>query len=86
MNAKLVLKTLFLILVLILLVMIGMNNRGTISFSLPLVFKKSVTQPAALMYIGFFGIGLLSGVILASGGGGKKGTSGKSSSSQKSGH
>jgi len=61
----------------------GMNNRGTVAFSLPPLLTKSVTQPAALMYIGFFAIGLLSGVILASGTGGKKSAPSKSSSSPK---
>ncbi|KAB2660643.1 MAG: hypothetical protein DVB32_04740 [Verrucomicrobia bacterium] len=83
MNAKLIFKTLFLIVVLLLLVMMGMNNRGTVAFSLPPLLTKSVTQPAALMYIGFFAIGLLSGVILASGTGGKKSAASKSSSSPK---
>ncbi len=83
MNAKLIFKTLFLILVLLLLVMIGMNNRSTVAFSLPPLLSKSVTQPAALMYIGFFAVGLLSGVILASGTGGKKSGGNKSSSSPK---
>jgi asparagine synthase (glutamine-hydrolysing) len=39
MNAKLLFKTIFLIIMLLLLVMIGLNNRGPVSFSLPPGFK-----------------------------------------------
>lgn len=74
MNAKLLFKTVFLIVMLLFLVLMGMNNRGTVSFSLPPILPKDVSQPAALMYFGFFAIGFLSGTVLtAGGGGGKKG-------------
>ena len=75
MNAKLFFKTLFLIVVLLLLVLMGMNNRGNVSFALPPLLEKSLSQPAAIMYFSFFAVGLLAGGLLMSGkrggGGGK---------------
>ena len=78
MNAKLFFKTIFLIILLLFLVLMGMNNRTTVTFSLPPVLPQDVKQPAALMYFGFFAVGLLSGAILTAGSGGKKAGGGKS--------
>ncbi len=72
MNAKLLLKTMFLMLVLLLLVVMGMNNRAIVPFSLPPLVKSPLKQPAAIMYFGFFAVGVLSGTVLTAGGGGKK--------------
>ncbi len=77
MNAKLLLKTIFLIIVALLLVLMGMHNKGQVSLSLPPLLRSSFEQPAAIMYVGFFGLGFLSGAILTAGG--KKG-GGKSKS------
>ena len=49
MNAKVLLKSLFVVLVLLLLVLMGMNNRELVDFSLPPLIPKRVRQPAALM-------------------------------------
>ena len=76
MNAKLMFKTLFLILVLLLIVLMGMNNRSPVNLFLPPIFKDAVTQPAAIMYIGFFAVGLLTGTVMTAGG--KRGGGGKS--------
>ena len=76
MNAKLILKTIFLILVLLLLVLMGMHNQKSISFTLPPLMKDTISQPAALMYFGFFAVGFLTGTVLTAGG--KRGGSGKS--------
>jgi uncharacterized integral membrane protein len=76
MNAKMLFKTLFLIVVALLLVLMGMSNRHTISLSLPPLLPRAVEQPAAIMYVGFFGLGFLSGAILAAGG--RKGGKAKS--------
>ena len=70
MNIKLLLRTIFLVLVLLLLVIMGMNNRQTVSLSLPPILPKGQNLPAAIMYFGFFGVGVLSGTMLS---GGKKG-------------
>jgi hypothetical protein len=80
MNAKLLLKTIFLIVVLLLLVLMGMHNRGYINFSLPPLLTNTVSQPAAIMYFGFFAVGVLTGTVLTAGGGGRKSGGGKSKS------
>jgi uncharacterized integral membrane protein len=79
MNAKLLLKTVFMIVVLLLLVLMGMNNQQKIDFALPPLVKKDIRQPAAIMYFGFFAVGILTGTVLTAGGG-KKGGGGKSKS------
>jgi len=71
MNSKLLLKTLFMIAILALLVLMGMNNRQTVSLSLPPLIPKTQELPAALMYFGFFAVGVLTGTVLTAGG--KKG-------------
>ncbi|WCJ58683.1 hypothetical protein NXS98_13285 [Fontisphaera persica] len=68
MNTKLLLKTLFLIVVLLLLVLMGMENRQTVEFHMPLILPNKVKQPAAIMYYVFFAIGVLTGTILTAGG------------------
>lgn len=75
MNTKLLLKTIFLIVVALLLVLMGMNNKGKVSLYLPPLISRSFEQPAAIMYVSFFGVGFLSGAILTAGGkkGGSKG-------------
>lgn len=69
MNAKLLFKTLFLIVVLLFLVLMGMNNRSSVDFSLPPVLPKTITLPAAQMYFAFFAVGVITGTILTAGGG-----------------
>ena len=69
MNAKLLCKTIFLIAVLLLLVLMGMNNLGSVKFALAPILPKPLTQPAAIMYFAFFAIGVLTGTILTAGGG-----------------
>jgi uncharacterized integral membrane protein len=68
MNAKLLFKTIFLIIVLLLLVLMGMHNREFINFSLPPLLKTTISQPAAIMYFAFFAVGVLTGTILTAGG------------------
>ena len=74
MNAKLIFKTLFVLLVLFLLVMIGNHNRSQVNFSLPPVVR-SLKQPAAYMYFGFFAVGFLTATVVWMGGGKKGGGS-----------
>jgi uncharacterized integral membrane protein len=84
MNAKLLFKTIFLIVVLLLLVLMGMNNPTSVTFKLPPVLPRhGVTQPAALMYFAFFAVGVLSGTVLTAGGGKGSGGAGKASKSAK---
>lgn len=82
MNAKVLLKSVFLVLILLLLVLMGMNNRALIPFALPPLVNRAVQQPAALMYFAFFAIGFLTGTIVWAGGG-KKGSSSRSSGDRK---
>ena len=77
MNAKLLFKTIFLMIVLLLLVLMGMHNRKPISFTLPPLMNDVISQPAAIMYFGFFAVGVLTGTVLTAGGG-KRGGGGKS--------
>ena len=51
----------------LLLVLIGLNNSAPVDFKLPLVLTSAVQQPAALMYFGFFAVGLLTGAVLSLG-------------------
>jgi uncharacterized integral membrane protein len=80
MNIKLLLKTIFLVLILLLLVIMGMNNRQPVSLSLPPLLSKVQKMPAAMMYFAFFAVGVLSGTLLTAG---KKGESGGKSKTQK---
>jgi uncharacterized integral membrane protein len=80
MNFKLLLRTIFLVLMLLLLVIMGVNNRETVSLSLPPIMPKALKLSAAIMYFGFFAVGVLSGTLLT---GGKKGGSSAKSKPQK---
>jgi hypothetical protein len=82
MNAKVLLKSLFVVLVLLLLVLMGMYNRGSVDFLLPPLISRAIRSPAALMYFAFFAIGFLTGTIVWAGSG-KKGGSGARSSSER---
>jgi uncharacterized integral membrane protein len=75
MNAKLLLKTIFMIGVLLLLVIMGMNNRQSVELNLPPILPKKQVQAAAIMYFGFFGVGVLTGTVLTAGGGKRGGKS-----------
>jgi uncharacterized integral membrane protein len=72
MNAKLVLKTVFLIVIALLLIIMGMHNTQKVELNMPELHIRSQKLPAAFMYIGFFAVGLLTGTILTAG---KKGGS-----------
>lgn len=82
MNAKVLLKSLFFVLVLLLLVLMGMNNRGMVDFALPPLIPRRIQQPAALMYFAFFAVGFLTGTLVWAGGG-RKGGSGRGAGSEK---
>ena len=77
MNTKLLLKTVFLIAVLLLLVLMGMSNTQPVELRMALLLPRAQRQPAALMYFGFFALGVLSGTVLTAGSKGGK-SSGKS--------
>ena len=75
MNLKVLLKTVFVVAILLLLVIMGMNNRQSVDLSLPPILSKSLKLPAAIMYFAFFAVGVLSGTVLTAG---KKASGGKS--------
>ncbi len=68
MNTKLLLKTSFVIAVLLLLVIMGMNNKQMVDLSMRPLWSKVETLPAAIMYFAFFAVGVLSGTVLTAGG------------------
>ena len=80
MSIKLLLRTIFLVLILLLLVIMGMNNRQTVGLSLPPILPKMQKMPAAIMYFAFFAVGVVSGTMLT---GGKKGGACSKSKPQK---
>jgi uncharacterized integral membrane protein len=71
--ARLICKTVFIIALLLLLVIMGMNNRQDVELRMKPLLSEVQKQPAAIMYFGFFAVGLLSGAVLMAGkrGGGK---------------
>jgi len=71
MNPKLLFKTIFMIAILLLLVIMGMNNRQPVELAMPPLIPKTQSQPAALMYFAFFGVGVLTGTVLTAGRGKK---------------
>jgi hypothetical protein len=69
MNPKLLLKTIFVIAILSLLVIMGMNNRQNVDLLMPPLLNKAQKAPAALMYFGFFAVVVLTGTIMIAGSG-----------------
>jgi uncharacterized membrane protein YciS (DUF1049 family) len=76
---KLFLKTIFVLAVIALLVLMGLNNRSSVTFALPPVLPKSISQPAALMYFAFFAVGFITATVMRGGGGGKSSANGGAS-------
>lgn len=75
MNPKLLLKTIFVIAILSLLVLMGMHNQSNVDLVMPPLLQKKLTAPAALMYFGFFAVGVLTGTIMIAGSGKGRGKS-----------
>jgi hypothetical protein len=65
MNLIQVFKTLFFMVVLMFLVLMGLHNRRTVNFALPPVLQDELRQPAAIMYFGFFSVGVVTGTVAA---------------------
>jgi uncharacterized membrane protein YciS (DUF1049 family) len=83
MNAKLLFKTVFLLVILLLLVLMGMNNRAQVDFTLPPLLRKTVHLQSALMYFAFFAVGVITGTVLTAGTGKKGSGPSKPSRSEK---
>jgi hypothetical protein len=62
-----VVKTVFFMGVLLFLVLMGLDNRGMVNFQLSPVLRQEIRQPAALMYFGFFAVGVITGTLAAVG-------------------
>ena len=67
MKAMMVVKIIVVSVIFLLLVLMGLHNRATVDFNLPPILTSGVEQPAALMYFGFFAVGLITGAILCAG-------------------
>jgi len=74
MNAMMFLKMLFVTAIFLILVLLGLNNRTPVDFNLSPILTEVVNQPAALMYFGFFAVGLLTGAVLSMGNTSRKNT------------
>jgi uncharacterized integral membrane protein len=82
MNFKLIFKALFIVAVLSLLVIMGLNNKDDVTLSMPNILPHRQSLPAALMYFAFFGVGFVVGAVLMAGGGKKGGGASKSNKAQ----
>ena len=67
MNLMLLMKTGFVMAIFLILVLMGVHNRGLVDFNLPPLVSSVVQQPAALMYFGFFALGVVTGTVLTFG-------------------
>jgi uncharacterized integral membrane protein len=76
MSFKAVLRAIAFLVLLFVVLYVGMENTGRISFAFPLVLQDKVSAPAALIFFGMFAVGVLAGTLLHGSGGDKK-TGGK---------
>jgi uncharacterized membrane protein YciS (DUF1049 family) len=76
MNAKMLLRTFVFLILLFVILYIGMENPQRIDFRFPMLLEKRLTQPAAVLYFAMFAIGVVAGMMLHSGGGGRKSEAG----------
>jgi hypothetical protein len=77
MGFKLLLRIIIFLAMLFVLLYVVINNTESIHFSFPVMVANGVDAKAAYIYFGLFGIGVLAGAMLNSGGG-KKSSSSKS--------
>lgn len=68
MKLMLLIKTGFVMGIFLLLVLMGVYNRGQVDFTCPPLIANTVQQPAALMYFAFFAVGVITGTIITFGG------------------
>ena len=66
MNMRLAAKLIFVLAVLLFMVMMGMSNRHTVAFHLKPFFTDAKAT-ASIMYFVFFGVGIITGAVLAVG-------------------
>ncbi len=65
MNVKTLFKTVFSTAVVVLLLLMGWHNRTPIEFNLLPVSTQSFHGPIALMCFAFFGVGVLTGLVIS---------------------
>lgn len=81
---KLLIKIIVVIVALLFMLLMGMANQDPVKFRLAVFNVETNPIPSALMYFIFFGVGLITGGVLALGsGGGGKAPKGASSSDKK---
>ena len=68
MSFKAVLKSIGFLLILFVMLFVGMNNTGSISFAFPGLLKDKINAPAALIFFSVFAVGVLAGTMLHTGG------------------
>jgi len=78
-NTRLLLKMIFVLAVLLFMVMMGKQNNDPVRFKLPSPVRyTSEPVESCYMYFTFFGVGLITGGVIAAGVGKKAGSSQKS--------
>jgi len=80
---KLLVKIIVVIVALLFMLLMGMANQDQVTFRMALFNVQTNPIPSALMYFIFFGVGLITGGVLALGTGGGKASKGASSSDKK---
>ena len=65
MNVKTLFKTVFSTAVLVLLLLMGWHNRTPIDFNLLPMSNQNFHGPIALMCFAFFGVGVLTGLVIS---------------------
>ena len=75
MSFKAILKTIWFLALLFVVLYVGVNNLDPINFNFPVAGTTKnapIRQPAAFIFFGLFAIGVFAGMVLHTGGGGKK--------------
>ena len=72
MNFKVLLRSIFFLIILFVMLYVGMNNTKSIEFSFPLAREQPIHGPAGLIYFAVFAIGVLGGKVLTAGSGGSR--------------
>ncbi len=80
MSFKAVVRTVLFLALLFVMLYVGMNNPQQIDFQFPIAgttAKNPIHAPAAILYFGVFAVGVFAGMLLHTGKGAKRGSSGK---------
>lgn len=80
MSFKVLLRLLAFLAILFVMLYVGMNNTGKITFAFPMALEHDLRAPACLIFFGVFAVGVLGGAVLTAGGGGGGGGRSRSAS------